>query len=776
MARFGAVSLAAFIPCLVLVLGMTGASGAYLIPGAERDNCSQQGMDCSFSSSNCLDPGWVFSHSYTPSGPDQLDLRISTRSDPNGNLLPVINASWTLRDEGSISFLKASELHVVVVSTNQNICVRYSFNNQLTMRSPTGDQWTLRSDVLVVDPGQIYRVSVENIPKPELDHSLFSISREVSVPDCSDAEMKHTQPCTESGALWSPNISLSQSSGTDLSVEFSPDPLSEQYLVVCRCERGRSKSIKTLSANRSRLSASFPLDLWVRACCRFHVEIKPFFSRCGNDCQRHSSVLDLCSKPSPAPSVDPWSPLPVALGLSSVLLLTLALGICWAIICKGKGGKGIQLPDPGPPSVPERPTLLLIYSRDHPLFRDVVLKLAAFLQARCGILVLLDLLDSSTVSQVGLMRWLELQRNKLRPNDKILVLCSHGVQSKWRAMCGQGHVAHQPDDLIGPFLSLFLSDMHQPGTMGRYIAAYFEEISSKYDVPSFFEIAVKYKLMKHFEELYFRVLDMEKYELRKVNHIEGIGPDEYFRCPSGRQLQNAIEKFQAFQIDNPDWFEKGEIEDFTESSLLIEDTQQPPLIMECVPFVREGPMVFTTEVLANENIENFYIVTPELNKNFLMSENEPILNAASQKQIVLEVQPDPRPNLEIYQSDVIPVIPAEGEDVVVPSMGQNRERVVGFLCQKPGSVEMAELDEIQAETSGSDQVAVTSAVTSAPFCPMGQNEAGVAGFPWSKADTSESDQGYSSKVWTEPDSDDLRALLQLQQELMSNIICHYDAQ
>lgn len=432
--------------------------------------------------------------------------------------------------------------------------------------------------------------------------------------------------------------------------------------------------------------------------------------------------------------------------------------------------------DAGPPPqehrLEEHPTLLLIYSRDHPLFLDVVLKLAAFLQAHCGIVVLLDLLDSNTVSQVGLMRWLEIQRNKLQPKDKILVLCSHGVQSKWRAMCGQGHVTHQPDDLIGPFLSLFLSDMHQPGSMGRYIAAYFDDITSERDVPSFFDIAVKYKLMKHFEELYFRVLDMEKYEPRKVNHIQGIGPDEYFTSPSGCQLQNAIDKFLMFQINNPDWFEKDLTEDTDELSLVIEH----PLISERIPLVKEGPKIFNNEVLVSENRDNFYIIAPELNKNFLISENEPVLNVAttSQNPSILELQPDFCQNLEIFHSKVIPVIPTEDEEVPRTSLLQNGERVAAFLCQKPEPLEMAEMDficetedESIAASDGSDQ-------PPAAGVRVVQNE-GVAGLPWSKVDTSGSDQGYSSRVWTEPDSDDLRALQQLQQELMSDI-CHYDTQ
>lgn len=555
-------------------------------------------------------------------------------------------------------------------------------------------------------------------------------------------------------------------------MDFSPDPLSERYDILCRCDTGMSYVTKTPTTNGSRLSASFRLDQWVRTCCCFHIEIRPFFPGCGNDCPRRVSTLDFCKTSLLAPPPPTRNPLPVVVGVSSALLLSVAVGACITITCRRKvsKAKNHEAEDASlqKHTLEEHQTLLLIYSQDHPLFLDVVLKLAAFLQGHCGILVLLDMLDSSAVSQVGLMRWLELQRNKLGPNDKIMVLCSRGVQTKWRAMCGQGEMTHQPDDLIGPFISLFLCDMHQPGSMGRYIVAYFDEISSEQDIPSFFDIAVKYKLMKHFEELYFRVRDIEKYEPRKVNHVEGIRPDSYFRCPSGSQLRNSIENFHAFQIENPDWFEKGSMEDVDEQSLLIKYKQQDPQILECLPMVSEGPSIFTNDVLINKNMDDFHIIAPEMKQNSLISENEPVLNsvAFSQNQSVLELMPGFSWNSEIFQSNVIPVNHMKDEKAAGASIGENDKRVAGFSRLDPQQGELKVIWETEQksedELAGSDQAAWARP-------SLGENVAEEAVIPWSKVDYSESDLGYSSKAWTEPDSDALKALLQLQQELMSNI-------
>ncbi|KAK7898729.1 hypothetical protein WMY93_019582 [Mugilogobius chulae] len=707
MARVPAGSAASLVPVLTLIFGLSAVKSAHVLPGA-KVNCSQQGLNCSISFSNCLDPGWAVSHSYTPSGPEKLDLRISTRLDSNGHLQPVINATWKLKDDGSIIFLKASELQVHT-TTNQNLCVRYSFNNTLPMRNDNWEQWTLTSDVVVVEPSQVYIVSVENIPKAELDHSISSVSKDITVPDCSDSMMRMTQPCIESGFLWSPNISVSHS-GSVLTVEFSPDPLSDHYSVLFRCGRfGASE--KTPTGNSSRLSVSFNLN----SCCKPSIEVLSHFPGCGNDCRRHRTVRNICPVATTPDPVVVVQPLPVALGVSSAVILVLFIGVC-VVVCRKKGLSEDLEPKDAAPSekhLDERPTLLLIYSRDHPLYVEVVLKLSAFLQGHCGVVVLLDLLDSSTVSQYGLVRWLELQRQKLRPKDKILVLCSRGVQAKWRSMCGQGHTVQQPDDLIGPFLSLFLSDMHSPRSRGRYIAAFFEDLSSERDIPSFFDIAVKYKLMKHFEELYFRLIEMEKYEPRRINHIQGIRPDEYFNYEPDTPYRTPSQ--------NPDWYQDGETENReNQTNLLLEN---PPQILEFVPIVKDGALIFTNDVLVNENLERFYVTEPELNQEVSISQNQPLPNHAPDPSL-LELQPFS--NGEFGDIGADPEASSRGE------CGTGAEEVCALLS----------LESLQEEVEEEEQQR-------------------------SKGQSSASDQGYSSTDWTEPDSDHMMALLRLQQQLMS---------
>lgn len=209
--------------------------------------------------------------------------------------------------------------------------------------------------------------------------------------------------------------------------------------------------------------------------------------------------------------------------------------------------------------------MLIIYSLDHPLYKNIVLKLCGFLVAKCGTEVVLDLLDSARLGVLGSIQWLDWHREQIESaSDKILILCSPGVQAKWRAMCGGKQVFLREDarspvgDMLTPALSLMVPQFIRSASFEKYIVAYFDEVCSEDHVPSPLNVTVRYKLMKQFEEVFFRILDKEKHEPGRVYHIEGLS--EYHQCPSGRALQDAIEAFHEYQLLHPHWFEEELLE------------------------------------------------------------------------------------------------------------------------------------------------------------------------------------------------------------------------
>ncbi|XP_049617409.1 interleukin 17 receptor A1a [Syngnathus scovelli] len=763
----------------VLALLCVSLSSALRTLKSPQLNCSQQGLKCAVSFSNCLDSGWLKVRNYTPSGPQGLRVSITTIQDEAGHLQPVLLANWTIKDDGSISYLKATELHVMVVATNQHLCVRYSFEGKLPMRNLHDDMWSFSANMLVLDPGHMYRVSVFNIPKPELGHSHYDVSKNIVVPDCHDSGMIMTQFCIERGSLWQSNISLALTAKQRraLTVSFSPDPLCQDYMIIVNCASVQHVD-HVHKVNHTRLNVTFGLSKWPRSCCQFDISIKPMFQKCGGDCTRHKKTLTICSaKPTDPPDAPQYTPVIV----SVVLLCAGIFAIFMFILCRkpGKPGDGsVAAGDEKPKQqqqIQQAPKVLVIYSQDHRLYRDIVLKLCAFLRIKCGAEVLIDMLDTTSVGMVGRVCWLEWQRRQLtNPTDKVLVLCSRGVQAKWRAMCGHRRVILKEDllsptdDMLTPFLNLFLPDMQQARKHGKYMVAYFSDVSSEQDVPSVFDIAVKYTLMKHFEELYFGLLDIEKYQPGQVKHIEGIGKDEYFNCPSGQALKNAIKTFQAYQIENPDWFEKECV--YSEEDLLIEsgpfvDPQVGLPVLECLPLIKDGLPVYSCKADIRENGSSVQVLTPELNPESQCSsvaELVPLVNPVyshRQKSVPPQLCPPNSPVRSVFVSDPV------SSGMHCPSA---EGRHISQIPEEDEEEWLSGSSVLNSQGSNSQGLPLPS-MNNSPQNQISQPVEMHEAEPSAKGSNSGSDQGYSSKMpsplGTPYKEDALVALARLQEEL-----------
>lgn len=99
---------------------------------------------------------------------------------------------------GSISYLNATELHVLVTSTNQNLCVRYSFKGELPMRSPSkekvsrgpfGQKWFLFF---------LWAVSVLRTAKCPECFAFWTLCASCILEECSESlELKKIPLCAE---------------------------------------------------------------------------------------------------------------------------------------------------------------------------------------------------------------------------------------------------------------------------------------------------------------------------------------------------------------------------------------------------------------------------------------------------------------------------------------------------------------------------------------------------------------------------------------------------
>ncbi|XP_048865296.1 interleukin-17 receptor A-like isoform X2 [Brienomyrus brachyistius] len=657
--------------CIIIFAKITVTTNLRIL---EQQNCTQEGLRCSvnITRSNCLDEYWKMPRWFTPTEPVWL-CKASARWDEMGHLVPVLMVEWKARRDGSITALKGAEVQVTEADSGQRVCIQYVFHDQIKrMVNPHGESWSFSVDRVAVLPGRTYTVSVSHLPKPDVGY--VEENRICTVPGCRDPTLQETKVCVDSGSLWNPNITWDISASPQftavVSVAFSAGEFCDKYRVSIHY-LGVNQSRTVWKENQPSMNVSFSVGPWRGPCCEvIAIHLVPacvsdlnsipipmsFLSKDINYCFQpllplQEDQLGKCI----GPDVTEFS-----LGHSLTTLIFGLTLICVLLALLRKNRQKApyleenSLEDSGHySSVPAEPCrysevknkrkVLVIYSLDHTLYKDIVLKLSAFLRAKCGTDVVLDMLDTAELGTVGRMQWLDSQKQQMeKSSDKILILCSQGVQAKWNAMCGGRRVMLKEDvrspngDMLTPAFSLIIPDLLHPDAIGKYIVAYFDDISSEDDVPSPFNITVKYKLMKHFEELYFRILDKEKYEPGKVNRIEGIAQDEYFSCPSGRALRDAIEAFQAYQLEHPDWFEMECVD--SEEDALDTDLQCPLLVetqnssvLQCVPDCKEGPPVFFNTVDVNEESGSIFQLTPliENGKGNVFSQHvDPVANSA----------------------------------------------------------------------------------------------------------------------------------------------------
>uniref|UniRef100_A0A3B4VLS8 Interleukin-17 receptor A-like n=1 Tax=Seriola dumerili TaxID=41447 RepID=A0A3B4VLS8_SERDU len=585
--------------CFCLSAGLTVASSFWILN--KRLDCSQPGLDhCKIN--NCSDKSVVAQRA--PTSPDWGPEHVGVEMDKHGTV-PVMNVQWKLKSDAGVLNLRGSEINILDESTNQSMCVQFFYNIQQQL-NPNYTRWTFSLDGVVVEPGQTYLVSVVNLPEPKSGDNR--IRKQITFPRCDDSRIQTARTCLENGSLWKPHMTAAMSVDRQhkklyIVVSFEAAQYSERYQVSIQSQ-ALHHSRNVSKENTTSLNVTFEFGLWQLSQCEMLLTIQPYFPRCKNHCRRHKEKLDYC----------PYYP-PRTLIIKAVVGL-LVIDVClfyflWRAFHKDSVNtpssaakdqpedfqlqktrdfqgldhrkiNSVNTPSSAAKSEPEgfqlqeRKRVLIIYSLDHPLYKNIVLKLCGFLATKCGTEVVLDLLDSARLGMLGSIQWLDWHREQIESSsDKILILCSPGVQAKWRAMCGHKQVFLREDarspvgDMLTPALSLMVPHFIRSASFEKYIVAYFDDICSEKDVPSPLNITVRYKLMKQFEEIFFRIHDTEKHEPGRVNHIEGLSEDEYHQCLSGRALRDAIDAFRAYQLVHPQWFEDELLES---SEVEVEET------------------------------------------------------------------------------------------------------------------------------------------------------------------------------------------------------------
>nr|XP_030690689.1 interleukin-17 receptor A isoform X8 [Globicephala melas] len=644
--------------------------------------CTQQGLNCTVKNSTCLDDTWIHPRSLTPSPPKDVQTQLRFVHTQQGHLLPVAHVEWTLQTDASILYLEGAELSVLQLNTNERLCVKFEFLSTLKHHHK---RWRFAFSHFVVEPGQEYEVTVHHLPKPIPDGDPNHQSRNFLVPDCEDPRMKMTTPCVSSGSLWDPNITVEILEAHQLQLSFTPWNESTKYQILLdsflpaenrSCFRrvvdldvplslgppgGASQqrpgphcpSALQPAQEATRQCCNVTLTLpdfsW---CCRHHVQIQPFFSSCLNDCLRHSVAV-------PCPGV-PHTP-----GSRH--------GKC------ENGSKCTDVPPAAtslspPPLKPRK--VWIVYSADHPLYVDVVLKFAQFLLTVCGTEVALDLLEEQAISEAGVMTWVGRRKQEVvEGNSKIIVLCSRGTRAKWQAILGWEDAAVQlrcdrgkpAGDLFTAAMNMILPDFKRPACFGTYIVCYFSDISCEADIPELFNITSCYALMDKFEEVYFRIQDLEMFGPGRMHRVGALTAQNYLQSPSGQQLREAVQRFRRWQAQRPDWFK-------LENLCLADDQDLPSLDEEAFEEPPPGGGIVRQEPL---------VLEPASQGSLLV---ELLLAGEGGGPSRLEPQPWPQeqPAAQTLQTTVVPVDGAPPAQAVEPILRAVRSGAASRLALAGG--------------------------------------------------------------------------------------------
>uniref|UniRef100_A0A3Q0R198 SEFIR domain-containing protein n=1 Tax=Amphilophus citrinellus TaxID=61819 RepID=A0A3Q0R198_AMPCI len=525
-------------------------------------------------SDNCSDEHIVVPKMSAPTGPDSLNVEFWMGKR---RLAPVFNVTWKIKPDSSMKALDGSQIKIIDQRTNQSLCVHFNYklkhDNRLLYRD--GSKWTFSLDEVEAEFFHTYMVTVFNLPEPEIGD--YRKSKPITPPKIVICLWDHRM---STNVLTNNNIRM-----LSILVTFEASQYSEKYRVSI-LNSGILYSKNVSKENATSLNVTFEFELWQAHSALLVSKIQPFFRRCQNNCWGPTKTTDYCSR------------YPTRTCLIKVTVGLLLIGGCVACLLWRASHKdplntslATAREQPQVFQVRERKRVLIIYSLDHPLYKNIVLKLCAFLMNKCGTEVVLDLLDSSRLGVLGKIQWLDCHKEQIEKSSaKILILCSRGVQAKWRAMCGDRQVFLREDarstagDMLTPSLSLLLPHFIQSTSFKKYIVAYFDGVSSEEDIPSPFNVTVRYKLMKHFEDVFFRILDVEKHEPGRVKKVEGLSEDTYYLCPSGRALHDAIEAFRAYQLEHPRWFEEELLES---SELEFEETSYK---------ISKYPATFTNQI------------------------------------------------------------------------------------------------------------------------------------------------------------------------------------
>ena len=198
--------------------------------------------------------------------------------------------------------------------------------------------------------------------------------------------------------------------------------------------------------------------------------------------------------------------------------------------------------------------LFLVFTNDHAMHQNVIIDFVKFLQADLGFQVYCELFSDQEIS-LDPVAWVE---KCLTAADKVLILWSPGGVQKWNNENIDDNIKN---DLFTPVLRRVRNDIFHNVNVGKYCFGYFD-YCTKASIPEVFAEPRVYhfKLMKQFDDLYFRLKGIERYLPDGQIDIQNIHVDRYFDRKinkHGFALRKSIEMMCDYIHAHADWYSEN---------------------------------------------------------------------------------------------------------------------------------------------------------------------------------------------------------------------------
>nr|XP_014342128.1 PREDICTED: interleukin-17 receptor B [Latimeria chalumnae] len=480
---------------------------------------------------------WTVHHDATPSDLHKLydpTLTLSTTNEI------VLNVSWSLSADGSINELKATMVCLALPRDLRNIqCVRCNYINKFeNERDHNGENWQFSYAGFTVEKSTQYYIDAYNIPTGNIGEDFPSKSKRYNTPGCKDSIMKYSKQCVTSGSLWEPNLNICKI-GDKVEVKFTSSRHALRYsILLCTCKRSCSRCYNEIYSttwnpklNETNITISLPVNdtsenIGVKHgfptllhLCISDLKLIPELTGCRDDCKTYYKTLDCFKKPGltkdsetnegheedlKAPIISDGQPEepPKYLILIGSCFICITFIVCYSVYKYVSGKKKEKLLLLRWADL-KLVRILIIYSQDNQLFQNAVIAFAEFLQMYCQFEVIFDMWQKGKIAAMGPVQWLALQKDHV---DKILFLCPPIAKSQQETAsfleaedCKQINCS---EDLFTLATNLFCSDFKYQSSLCKYMVVYFDEISSKKEIPGILSCCKTYGLMRDIDQFY----------------------------------------------------------------------------------------------------------------------------------------------------------------------------------------------------------------------------------------------------------------------------------